>query len=61
MPIAKILGRLLGGGGGGGVEFREFECVDCGSTFQSAKRTERAQCPECLSDDVEVLGTVERS
>lgn len=60
MPIGKILGRLFGGGGSG-VEFREFECVDCDSTFKSAKQPERAQCPECLSGDVDVLGTVERS
>lgn len=60
MPISNILGRLFGGGSSG-VEFREYECVDCDTTFQSAKRPERAQCPECLSDDVDVLGTAEGS
>lgn len=60
MAITKILGRLLGRDGGG-VEVREFECNECGTTFESAKQPERAQCMDCLSNDLDVLGTVDRS
>lgn len=60
MPISKILGRLLGSDSGG-VEIKKYECNECGNTFDSAKRPERSQCMECLSNDVEVIGTAERS
>lgn len=60
MPISKILSRLLGGGTSG-VQFREFECLECDNTFESAKQPERAQCTECLSSDVDLIGTVDRS
>lgn len=60
MSISNLLGRLLGGNGGS-IELREYECVECGHTFDSAKRPERAQCMECLSNDVEVVGAAEGS
>lgn len=59
MPVKKILSRLFGGGSGG-VELRKFECTECGNPFESAKQPERAQCMECLSSDVEVIGSAER-
>lgn len=59
MPIPKLLGRLLGGNNEG-VEQREYECAECGNTFDSAKRPKRAQCMECLASDVDVLGTATR-
>lgn len=35
------------------ITVTEFECQDCGNTFESAKPPDRAQCVECLSHDVE--------
>lgn len=37
-----------------GVTHRTFECQECGNTFESTKRPERAKCMECLSNDVQV-------
>lgn len=36
------------------VEFRHYDCHECDHEFRSAKIPERAQCPECLSNDVRV-------
>lgn len=55
MPLSKLLSRLFGGESSG-VEIKEFECEDCGHTFESAKQPERAQCMDCLSGDVRVVG-----
>lgn len=60
MPITKLLGKLLGGSSGG-VEMNQYECTECGYTFRSAKRPERSQCAECLSSDVDLIGTAEAS
>lgn len=60
MTVSKLLGRLLGSDSGG-VELRKYECAECGNTFDSAKQPERAQCMDCLSNDVDVIGTVDRS
>ena len=60
MSIGNIISRLLGGDGGG-VEMREYECGECGSKFESAKQPERAQCMDCLSNDLEVVRTFTRS
>lgn len=60
MSIANLISRLLGGDGGG-VEMREYECEECGNTFESAKRPERAKCMECFSNDLEVVRTFSRS
>lgn len=35
------------------VELYDYECNDCGDRFESAKSPDRAQCMECLSNDVE--------
>ena len=59
MSISNLLDRLLGDGGAS-IDVREYECAECGNTFESAKRPERAQCMDCLSNDVSVQGTVER-
>jgi predicted Zn-ribbon and HTH transcriptional regulator len=34
------------------VTKRTYECQECGHTFESAKTPDRAQCVECLSNDV---------
>lgn len=60
MSITNILGRLLGGDGGG-LEMREYECGECGNTFESAKQPERAQCMECFSNEPDVVRTFTRS
>lgn len=59
MPFKRLIDRFLGDSSAG-VEVRTFECEDCGHTFESAKQPERAQCMECLSNDVTVTGAVER-
>lgn len=60
MSLGSLLSKLLGSAGSN-VEFREYECDECGNTFQSAKRPERVQCPDCLSNDLTEEGTVGRS
>lgn len=52
MSITATIKELIGAGGGT-VDLTEYRCTDCGHTFESAKRIERAQCMECLSSDVE--------
>lgn len=59
MPIKRLIERLLGDSSTG-VEVRTFECDDCGHTFDSAKQPDRAQCMECLSNDVTVTGSTQR-
>lgn len=54
MALSKLVDKLLGGGPG--VDVQEYRCPDCGRTFESAKDPERAQCPECLANDVDVAG-----
>lgn len=36
-----------------GAETKTYRCSECGETHESAKRPERARCPECLSSDVQ--------
>lgn len=57
MALGKFVSKLLGSDSG--VELKEYECAECDSSFDSAKRPERASCPECLSNDVTVVGTDE--
>lgn len=59
MALGKLISKLFGGDSG--VELKEFECGECDSTFDSAKQPKRASCPECLSNDVAVIGTAERT
>lgn len=59
MSIVDVIGRVLGTGSSG-VQLKAFECVDCDSTFESAKQPDRASCPECLSNDVTQVGTADR-
>lgn len=37
-----------------GVTRRTYKCQECGTTFQSAKTPDRAQCTECLANNLEV-------
>jgi len=53
MGITDTIRGLLGGDASGGVEITSYECGECGNTFDSAKTPDRAQCMECLSNDVE--------
>lgn len=55
MPLSKLLSRLFGSDSSG-VEIKEFECAGCGHIFESAKQPERAQCMDCLSAEVHVVG-----
>lgn len=59
MAVGDLIDKLLGGGGSG-VQLKVFECADCDAEFESAKQPERASCPECLSNDVTRIGTVDR-
>lgn len=40
------------GVGSSSISLDMYECEDCDSTFESAKTADRAQCPDCLSNDV---------
>lgn len=59
MSVVDLIDKVLGAGGDS-VQLKEFECADCESTFESAKDPDRASCPECLANDVEQVGTVDR-
>lgn len=59
MAVVDLIGKLLGKGGSG-LQIGVFECADCDAEFESAKQPERASCPECLSNDVNRIGTVDR-
>lgn len=39
-----------------GITTYEYHCNDCDAEYTSAKQPERATCPECVSNDVEMLG-----
>ena len=51
MSITDTIKRFIGGEEEG-AHLTEYRCAECGNTFESAKREERAQCMECLSNDV---------
>lgn len=55
MSITDTIQSLIGSDDGG-VEVTTFECAECGHTFESAKDPDRAQCMECLSNDVQPAG-----
>lgn len=59
MAVVEIIDKLLGVSGSE-IQLKVFECADCGAEFESAKQPERASCPECLSNDVNRIGTVDR-
>lgn len=56
MAIGDLIRRLLGRGTAGS-RISVYECAECDTEFDSAKRPERASCPECLSHEVTRLGT----
>lgn len=58
MALGKLISKIFGSSSG--VELKEFECAECDASFDSAKQPKRASCPECLSNDVAVVGTSER-
>lgn len=58
MALGKLISKVFGNSTG--VELREFECAECDTSFESAKQSDRASCPECLSNDVAVIGTIDR-
>lgn len=53
MSITDTIKSLVGGGDE--VDVNEYECAECGHTFDSAKPPDRAQCVECLSNDVDIM------
>lgn len=58
MAIGDLVSKLLGRGSQ--LEIKLYECSDCDANFESAKQEMRAQCPECLSNEVTPLRTVDR-
>lgn len=48
MSVLETVQDWLSGDDGDG-SIREYECTDCGNTFESAKTPEKAKCMECLS------------
>lgn len=57
MPIGKLVNKLIGRDSG--IDIHVFECSECAETFESAKQPTRASCPECLSNDVSAIRTVD--
>lgn len=55
MSIIEKLKGLVGGGEAQVDGKKRFTCHNCESEFDSFKLEERASCPECLSNDVEVV------
>lgn len=55
MSIIKKLKGLVRGGESHANAKNRFTCHNCESEFESFKLEERASCPECLSNDVEVV------
>ncbi len=56
----SVLGKLKDAVGVGGAHrdpTDAFRCTDCGEEFESGKDPRRASCPDCLSNDVERVGT----
>lgn len=51
MGVVDKLSNLLPGGDT--TRVYKYECQECGNTFESAKGPDRAQCMDCLSNDVE--------
>lgn len=52
MSITRRIKRFIGQEGSE-VDVHDYHCNDCGNDFESAKRPERTQCPECISNEVE--------
>lgn len=52
MSVLQKLKNLFGESNS--VQFRYYGCRKCGHEFRSAKTPERAQCPECLSNDLDL-------
>lgn len=55
MSIIEKLKGLVGGGESHANVKKRFTCHNCESEFDSFKHEDRASCPECLSNDVEVV------
>ncbi|MFT4922634.1 MAG: Zn finger protein HypA/HybF involved in hydrogenase expression [Haloarculaceae archaeon] len=55
MSVMEKLKDAIGLDGDNGVTTYRYDCHDCDAEFESAKRPERAACPECVSEDVEVV------
>lgn len=55
MSIIEKLEGLVGSGESRANAKKRFTCHSCESEFDSFKLEERAACPECLSNDVEVV------
>ena len=57
MSIIETLKGVVGADGAGSAKKR-FACNKCDHEFESFKREDRTACPECLSNDVEVVETL---
>lgn len=55
MGLTDIVDRVIGRDGDS-VSVTVYECENCEKTFESAKDAERAQCPECLSNEISRAG-----
>lgn len=55
MSIIHKLKGMVGKGGSDPNSKKRFTCHGCDSEFDSFKLEGRASCPECLSNDVEVV------
>lgn len=55
MSIIDKLKGMVGKGESRPNSKKRFTCHGCDSEFDSFKLEERASCPECLSNDVEVV------
>lgn len=59
MGLTDLLTDVLGSGDSR-MTIKVYECQNCGETFETAKNKEaRISCPECVSSDVEQVGTAD--
>ncbi|MFB6310979.1 MAG: hypothetical protein ABEH64_07330 [Salinirussus sp.] len=59
MGLTDLVTSVIGGDARG-TTIKVYECQNCGETFETGKNKERRiSCPECVSSDVEQVGTAE--
>jgi predicted Zn-ribbon and HTH transcriptional regulator len=59
MGLTDLFSTVLGSGEGN-MSVKVYECQECGETFETAKnKKRRISCPECVSGDVQQVGTAD--
>ena len=50
--LRKLKATLTGGAAEADRELNRFQCLNCGSTFQSPHEASKASCPSCTSSRI---------